>query len=157
MSSSIAAYPQGLLSLLQSQNFGSNPKLLSEIVVPTVDVTDLYGLSQQYAPANTVLLAANNNDVLTVPAGKVWKVTGAGAIVIAGAGGAGRITLTVRTQSQNVPISDTLTFAATETRLLASLLGKFYLRAGDRINVWCDGLAGAPTVTVTALVSELVA
>jgi len=152
--SSIGAFPKGLLSMLQSQNFGINPKELSDTVVPVVDVVDCYALSAQFAPANSVVLANLNNDILTVPAGKVWRVAAAGAIVIAGVGVTGACFLTVRTQSQNVPISETMVFAASTTRPVNMTCPPFWLQAGDRINLWGDTIAGAPTATVCALVSE---
>jgi len=75
---------QGLLSLLQLKQRGSNPDTLADTVVPTIDLTHWYGqeslqavgdqfvLTTAVVYANLLLVGAFGN--LVVPSGEIWWV-----------------------------------------------------------------------------------
>ena len=82
--------PQGLLGLLDTKTLGKNPDDLSNTIVPTVDLKDLFlvnsGLQQDIVTAAAVTSASLLTPValVSVPAGELWFVLNVTAEVIVG-------------------------------------------------------------------------
>lgn len=156
----IGGFPQGLLDLLDSQNFGHNPNNLSEVVSPIVDLTDLYLTSRQAAQITSGGVLANNSSNLVaagmqVPAGETWLVRAAGAILTAGAGVSATATLVISINGLAVPISDNVLLAASTNRWIKADITRFWLPSGAYLGIYTTDVVGAPTGTISTLVNRL--
>lgn len=70
--------PFGLQALLGSKNFGDNPSVLAETVLPTVDLTMfLYAEKIFYERTASVLNARGQANSINVPAGELWLLLNA--------------------------------------------------------------------------------
>jgi hypothetical protein len=92
MAQLIQRSPLGLLSLLDSKAGGIAPNILSDTVIPTVDILDLYGLGKRNAVQASILAAAaivgfnSLGGLALVPPGETWRmlnITGRVANVVA--------------------------------------------------------------------------
>lgn len=142
--SRLAGFPTGLLSLLGSQNFGEAPKELSDTVLTTVDGSPLYLLSQQVAQIGIVALPANGvNIALTVPLGEVWRVAYGGVFCLTGAGTTVDVTAIIGVDGGTVPLSSTVSLAATQQRFIPCIHRDIWLRAGQTLGAHLNLLVGA--------------
>lgn len=155
--SRLAGFPTGLLSLLQSQSFGEAPKEMADAIAPTVELAELYLLTQQVAAIGSVALPANGvNVALTVPQGEVWRVAYGGAFCLTGAGTTCDITPIVGVDGGTVPLGNTISLAASQMRFMPSLMGPMWLKAGQTLGAHINLLVGANiSVSVSYAVSRL--
>lgn len=156
MSNTIGGNPVGLLSILQSQNFGQNPKELSGTIVPTVEIRELYQLQFQQARAGGVAVPAIGfNQAVVVPATQLWHVKAGGIILGAAAGVSADITMTCRYRGSLFPLTDTIPLAASQTRYVTMKAAPFWAEAGVEFGVDISSLVGAPSIQLSLLISAL--
>lgn len=73
--SQVNRLPFGLLSLIDSQNFGRNPIAMGDTVVPTLDLYTFFTQDQQRvasSTANTIVTASVVS--IVVPANEIWDI-----------------------------------------------------------------------------------
>lgn len=155
----IAGFPFGLLSLLDSKNFGQNPDQLNDAVASIVDLTGLYLLQKAEVFASTAinpLVAGTNVAVgMVVPTGEVWRIHQASAFVSAGAGAAANFTLVVTGAGTFTAISQLQVVAATQERLAPMISGPLWLTSGMGLAIRAHEVTLAPVASVTAMISRL--
>lgn len=154
----LSGFPKGLLSLLGSQNFGINPKDLSDVVAPTVELSELYLLSKQVSTFQTIAAPANGTNAgagLIVPAGEVWRVHAGGIFVITGVGVTLDITPITIVNGITCPLASTTSIAASLFRWVPMIMNPFWADAGSELGAYISALVGAPTVSIQYLVSKL--
>jgi len=154
--STISGFPIGFLSLLESKTFGNNPNQVGDVLLPTVDIGDLFLTTKQTAHVQGVAAPANGpNAGIFVPPGEVWRIHAGGMFAICPVGATIDATLVVEQNSGVLPLSDTLVIAPNTTRWLSMKSPAFWLQAGAQFSVYITSLAGAPTVSLGILVSKL--
>jgi len=159
--SRLAGFPTGLLSLVGSQNFGSAPKDLGDVVQPTLDLSELYLLSQLVPFSGTLTAPANGANSaqggIAVPNGEVWYVQQVGLQVLTGVGVTGEFTLyaTPAPGGGFTPLADTQVMTASTFRMKAGVQGPMWLRSGAEISCHIANLVGVPVVSIAALVCRL--
>jgi len=149
-------FPKGLLSLVGSQAFGTNPKQLGDVVAPTIDLRDLYLLSVQSSIAGSAAApAAGFNLCLTVPEGNVWRILAGGGIIVNGAGVTGDWGLTIKPGGgSEVPLTSVIATAANQVRFLPLTNGPIWASAGTQIGLNGSALVGVPgSCTVSLVIS----
>jgi hypothetical protein len=147
-----------LLSLLDSQNFGEAPKTFGDVVVPTVEIGELYLLSKQVGVAFVMAAPVNGPNSgggLQVPAGEIWRVHYGGLQIINGVGVTGDFTPAANVTGGSIPIGATISVAASTTRIAPFIEQPFWLTAGSELSVFISALVGAPTVSLAYVVSKL--
>lgn len=158
--SRIAGFPQGLLDLLDSQNFGRSPNELAEIVSPVVDLTDLYLTSRQVvqltAGGNVANQSSNlNNCGALVPAGETWLVRAGGGFVTAGAGASCTAWPIISIGGTAVPIGPSVAVPANTVRWVPIQFPDFWLPAGGYLSIYTADVVLVPTASVSLLVNRL--
>jgi len=159
----IAGFAKGLLSLLDSQNFGQAPKVLIDNVSPIVDLSPLYLLQKQggffgsnSAPANGFnLLTAPAAIVSSVPSGEVWRLHALSIIIAAGAGASINAAPAIRIDGNAIPLAPLQVVAATQTLVSMSLAPPLWLNAGTELGFYAQATVLAPVVAWQAVVSRL--
>jgi len=154
----LSGFAKGLLSLLDSQNFGEAPRELGAIVVPTVDAGDLYLLNKQVGVVQVLAAPVNGNNAgggLVVPQGEVWRIHAGGVFVLAGVGVTLDITPIAIVSGIVVPLGTTQSILASTTRMLPMLESPLWLSAGSELSCYITAIAGAPTVSIAYIVSKL--
>jgi len=158
MPTPLTGFPNGLLSLVGSNNFGEAPRLLSEVVSPVVDVGELYAASKLETPAQstfTVLNGANNANSITVPAGEMWRVYKVSAFLSTGVGEAQRSVLIATYGGTSLAISGEANLGASTSQFLRSDDEPFWLLAGGRLGLFSFAPTGVPTASLAAFVTRL--
>jgi hypothetical protein len=88
MTSQIQQQPVGLLPALGIQASGTNPRFLMDEVRPTLDLMPFYGARalQGFFQSDAAIGPGPNFTIdLPVPAGQVWRLLAANAVLIVGA------------------------------------------------------------------------
>jgi len=151
--SRLSGFPKGLLSLLGSNNFGTNPKELGETIAPVVDTTDYFALQLQVGAAAVAGAPAGGPNILfTVPAGEVWKVcvysifvaTG-GAATVGAAYTSASIGGATHILGAGVPL------AINNSRWAVMSAEPFFLNAGESLGAYISELVGAITLSGSLL------
>jgi hypothetical protein len=157
----IAGFPRGLLSLLDAQNFGTNPSQVSETIVPTVDVAPFLASSVMRlvnCPAAAALVGGFNACPLgVVPPGETWLVIRVSAQVTAGVGEAvAAFAPAILWDAGTLQLTDPQAVAASQTRWAAApQSAPFALNSGAAIGVYTSGITGVPTGQVTVVYARL--
>ncbi len=83
MTSRINRLPKGLQDFLGNSNFGNNPSDLSAIVSPTLDMSPFYAAETiaVYKGGQKIVSTEGDIDLVDVPPGYVWLVTGVGCSI----------------------------------------------------------------------------
>lgn len=159
--SRLAGYPSGLLSLTGSQNFGINPKELSDSVVPVVDIGELYAVTQQ------VVLSDNLNPVpgtgfrqgvpvVSVPVGELWRVLTMSVIAITPAASTITFAPAAQIQANVLFMNDPISVVASSTRWSVSKLPPAWFGPGTSFGVYVGELTGAAVITGISLLAARV-
>lgn len=158
----LAGFPRGLLSLLQSQNFGENPRLLADVVAPCIDTLDLYAVNQQVMITGTSAAPGNGfnslvNGLGPVPTGEVWRVMQVSAFATTGgAASMDGFAPCIRQNGAILYLSDPLGIAINLTLWRpGALTAPLYLPGGAEIGIYCQNVTGAPTVAVSVIAARL--
>lgn len=155
----LSGFAKGFLSLVDSQNFGINPKDLSDTVSPVVSIEDLYLLQKQVGVLGIVAVpAAGLNLAITVPVGEVWRVHLGGVFMINGVGVTNTYTPVAEVKGGGgiaVPLGPGVAGPASATTLAPMTCAPFWLNAGDSLGAYGASLVGVPTVSVAFMVSKL--
>jgi len=162
MRSPINKVPAGLLSLLQIQAVGENPKVLNDVVQPVIDLTAMYSrdpsfvLSRDTTGINATLIFSWPN--VAPPQGQMWVFENLNLHCTA-ALGAGT-TLRGRACVFEVATTAVLHFIADTTGVLsgttgerpcAGIRGPVIVRHGQQLGFFVEAIvgAGAPIVRLT--------
>lgn len=154
----LAGFPKGLLSLLQSQSFGQNPKELADIVSPTVELADLYLLSTQECIQftwNPPGAGFNTGAGLTVPAGEVWRLHGCRVAAINGVGQTQSVSPSLFINGFTLHLSNLFVAVASQNRIQVQQLAPMWLPAGSQLGATVEDLTGTPILNGAYLVSKL--
>lgn len=160
--SRLAGFPQGLLSLLGSQDFGEAPNELSQVIVPIVDLTPMYQASKQSiettSPGNAI--AGVNGTTFQVPTGETWIIKAADVRMAAGAGAAVSafcLVITSPGPSGNAALfaSEMSAVAANQIRHANLRFPGIVLPSGAGIGYYAEGLTLATPVFVTVAATRL--
>lgn len=153
----VSGFPSGLLSILDSKNFGENPRVLIESIQPVIPVIDLFLLTKQVVvpsvPANPVVLG-NQANTLLVPDGEVWRVHAASAFMSCGVGVTCTFSLTIQAATFT-SISQAVSCPASQERTNPMVSPAFYLGAGFSLGLRAHEVTGAPIGSITAMISRL--
>jgi len=149
MTTTILASPLGFLSVLQSQQAGSIPNELADVITPAVELMELYIAAQRETMSTLVAVtAANFYPVYTVPAGEAWYVKTCSARWTGAIGDVGRFCAAIRVNQMNpVPLTNSAgtnaALVAADTFNVASGELNMWLRPGTEIGVlWDIAVAG---------------
>lgn len=148
----LSGFARGLLSLLDSQNFGEAPKSLSDTISPIVDTTGLYLLTKQSGVVGLVAVPAGLNRVIQVPLGEVWRVHAGGVFVLNPVAVTNTWTPFIEVSGIVVPIAPSFSVPASATRMQPMTVQPFFLSAGDWLGVYGSELVGVPTAVSCAYV-----
>lgn len=159
--SRLSGFPQGLLGLIGSVTFGNNPKELSDAVVPTVDIADLFELSTQVVISDVLNPVPGTGfrqgtPAITVPTGEVWHVKDFSVIAITPA--ASTITFAPAVQfQQNVLFqNDPVLAIASQTRWSVWKGEPRWFGSGTSFGVYVTDLVGAAVITgISMLVAKV--
>jgi hypothetical protein len=145
------------LNLVGSQNKGLAPNELADVIAPTIDLGPMYLVSRQEAEAAIIAAPANGiNNAITVPTGEVWRVNFGGAFCATPAGVTLDWALAANLDGGAMPLADTLSQAASQTRLMAMKSGPIWLTGGQSLGVYITNLVGVPTfVSVSFNISRM--
>lgn len=158
--SQIAGFPSGLLDIVGSQNFGEAPRDLSQVVSPTMDLTELYLLSKQRieAVANFVVVNGSNTaNSLLVPAGEAWRVYGFSAFVSFAVGDSGSMTALMTLNGIGMAMGETRLHVAgtVEAWFVYASQTPIWIPAGARLSLFATAVGGVPNASLQALVSRV--
>jgi len=147
----LQALARGLINLLELQSDGKGPSALSEVLVPTVDTTDLYLAARAEGLALTVSTPISGTNIVGfVPANEVWVVEQMNAFGLSGDAGVSFRIAPMANAPKDIT-SYPILFAQPQqvTALNAAwAVGRsqrIYLPAGTRLAVYCTDVVGAPT------------
>jgi hypothetical protein len=158
MALQLSQFAKGLLDLVGLQNFGENPRELSPVVVPTVDIGEQYQvqlLRPVALPIADILVGSNSGTTLTVPAGEVWCLKQAAAGAVTDAAEAIAFNVAVQIEGNSYALGPLVTLAASVSGLSVSLYQNLWLPAGAAIGVFCQSKTGTVNGTVTAMFTRL--
>jgi len=157
-------FPKGLLDLVGSNNFGENPREMSDLITPVMEIGRLY-LAQFLttvagigvgAPTAGFNLIAN----LVVPTGKVWALYSVAAAFTTEAGVAGDVLVSlVSIGNVRTFLSNSVATAASQTKMSTTQFSDpVMLPAGTKLGVYLQNITGVPTgassVECNALIAE---
>lgn len=154
----LSGIARGFLSLLDSNNFGEQPRVLNETISPIVDMSELYLLTKQvFAFGGTAgNLAAGFNTILTVPAGEIWKIWHVDASVIPPAGASGLFAPCVQAEGTAIPLADAAPYvASTRNWVVSKLPAPTWLGAGVELGILAQGVVGLTPASLQVIVSKL--
>jgi hypothetical protein len=155
----IATPPRGMISLFGLRDMGAVPNDLSNVVVPTIDITEFALVNRETVGFGSVAVNAVGNWALgsnaTVPPGEMWYVhsftltnntLGAGAAiryrpVVWEAG-----TPFVRGPQVSAGVGESATVGTDRM---------FLVTAGQQMQVWIEGITGNATINGYGLISRL--
>jgi hypothetical protein len=161
----ISGIARGFLSLLDSNNFGEQPRVLVEQIMPTVGMEDLYLLQKQrfvfggtagnlVAGFNSVLDAAGLP--LIVPTGEIWKVFHVDASVVPAAAASGIFAPALQAEGTTVPLADSAPYvASTRAWSVAKVPAPWWIGAGVEVGVLAQSVAGATPAGIQLWCSKL--
>jgi len=149
----LTGFPRGLLDLIGSNNFGDNPNEMSPVIVPTIDLTDLYMATRIVSRAGigSGAPAAGVNRVLLteVPQGKLWALYSAAASFSAEAGVTADVGLALTVPADNAYrtyLTNWVAVAAGLTKAATAQFAPMFLPSGSRLGVYLQNVTGVPTV-----------
>lgn len=157
----LSGFPVGLLSLLDAQNFGENPRVAADSFSPIIDATGLFMTNKQVLEPRALATVANGPNTawaVTVPAGELWYIHWAAVFATTGAGDAiGRLWITYFQDGGQFAISPTVpVMGANASEFAIMSVQPFWAVPGSRIGVFCVGVAGAtPQASGGFLVTKL--
>jgi hypothetical protein len=156
--SRLSSFPTALLSLLGSQNFGESPNELGQMVVPTVDIGELFALTKQVPVFGQLAAPAIGNNAgqgIVVPSGEVWRVMYGGLFVNCGAGVSGEFTPTLLVEGSSCPLAMTYAVAASTQRQSPVVQVPMWIQAGTELGCTISpGLVLVPTVSMRYVVQK---
>lgn len=156
--------PRGLSSLLGLFQGGKLPTDLSDIIVPTVELTRAYLLNDQVGVSGVLNPVPGNGPHLTdlvpeliVPQGEVWLVNYIATSGITGVGGTLTFAPAVRSDNITSYLAPPMVVAAANlSRWNPSIVGPLWLKSGDGIGVVvADNVGAANIVAATASICRL--
>ena len=161
----LSGIAKGFLSLLDSNNFGEQPRVLVDNVSPVVDIAPLYLLQKQRfvfgGTAGNLAAGFNSTPVssgvnLIVPTGEIWLVHHVDASVIPPVGGSGLFTPAIQAEGTTIPLADAAAYvASTRNWIVGKLAAPLWLVAGSELGILAQGVAGATPASLQAIVSKL--
>lgn len=156
----LAGFPAGLLDLVGAQNFGSAPNNLSDVIVPTLNIDDLYlaGRVEQIATVGDVIAVGTNGTkifVHTVPAGELWRVWAGSALASTAAGEAVVFTPILLFGNSPIAAGPTTTLGASANGFAQMTSLPLWLRSGTKIGIWGHSATGVPSGSVALAVTRL--
>lgn len=158
MPQKLSGFPKGLLSLLGSNSFGSNPSELGDIIAPTVDLAGFYMAQAQTVRSTSVnpLVAGPNTGTLnlTVPVGELWFLHSID-IGIFGVAASSAACSAAMVQDGVTHMLTRSVVAAANTTLFESAQPRVWLPSGSALRMYGAQIVGTPIAGLTALVSIL--
>jgi hypothetical protein len=157
----ISRFPAGFLDLVGSQNFGENPRSLSDLVAPVVDIGSQYLVTLQVALFGNTAAGANGFNGFTttqliVPVGEVWKVVALNTTVVSAAAQSGKFSPAVRiggAAGPAFPLADPVNYIASETNWTYWDMDVFWAPAGYEFGaILAQVTGGAPTLVQGAMI-----
>lgn len=141
--------PLALLDLLGAKSLGETPRIVSDVIAPTVELLDLYALNmyELKVAGRTLDLVAGFNamdtgDSVKVNDGEVWRLYLASVQIVAGAGETVDAAPAFRYQGQTVHLADPET-AANNTRWKVWNGGTpFWLPTGSELGIVANNITG---------------
>lgn len=152
----ISRFAKGFLDLLGVQNFGENPRQLSDVVLPVVDIGNQYQVELLRPQATAIAdILVGFNAVHTVPAGEVWCLKQGHAGVVTDAGEAFAGGLAVSIEGNAYSLGPLMTIGASSVNWSVSMFQDLWLPAGAAIGVFCQSKTGTVNGTVTSMTTRL--
>lgn len=156
----LTGFPRGLLSLVESQNFGENIREMSASLSPVVECQDLYLASRLevvFGSPVAVNLANGFNPIAltTVPLGEIWRVYFGNAAVVAGVGATGRFSPAVRINGGVLVIGDQLDYVASTTAWSLAKSPPFWAPSGAELGAFGAQVVGNAPVSAQFWISRL--
>ena len=142
--------PKGLLSLLGLRDMGDVPRLLTENVVATVDITQFLLLDREVVQGSVTMSALNRFGLVTVPPGELWYIHQWGAATNElAAGEKVTISLGILRDDKYVPCS--LQAAATAgQRAQTVVIEDLWVGAADILAGSCDEITSLAGIGLTS-------
>lgn len=152
----INKHPTGLLGFLGIKNGGKYPQTLSDVLLPTWNLADLYLGANQSAPApvSIAVNAVGYQAYYTVPDNETWILNQATAFNFGSLTALQTLRMAVATTAaggNTVVVSDSGELAATVGRLTVGLHRKVIANSGDTIGILVNVIAGGPITVGLAL------
>jgi hypothetical protein len=148
--SSINRSPRGLLGFLGIKNFGRSPASLSEVLLPTWDLEEIYLASEARWVTNTAAgIGVGNIIVHTPPQGTIWAVLQYGFYVDTGAGAAVNLNpcLIGNSTAQMALLGGaTILGASAQIQAYAPFDHALYLSSGESLGISVVSVAGVSNV-----------
>ena len=161
----IAGFAKGLLSLLDSQNFGNSPKDLVDAVQPTVELSELYLLTKYQGVFGGTVgnLAAGFNSTpdaagvnLVVPSCEVWRLYACSVSVIPAAASTGTFSPSLLLNNTAVQLTDSADYVASTRKWVSGpKIGPIWMPAGSELGVIAQNVVGTTPASLQALVAKL--
>ncbi len=135
---------------------GAVPRSLSNVIAPTLDMTDFLMLNREsLIPPTTTATATGFRNIIEVPAGELWVVHGYSVDTYELVAPVNAVLRAAYTEASGVHIglggTVSITTGAAERRLAMTQFTRFFVPSGARIGVWVEQISGGGSVAVQAV------
>lgn len=155
----ISEYPRGLMSLLGLQTFGENPRDLSGVIAPSLDLLQFFLFTRRESRTDTVSMTATGSiqfPTLIVPPGEAWFLQEFGIQVQTGAAQTCTFAPTINMPVNAYQMGDAVALPVSSIGRCFMSRPPLLLPPGTSFNVQVQSITGAPfNADMSALFTRL--